>query len=85
VDPGGGGAVLEFTILNRSPNLARAAVLVLAVQVLAYFVTYLDSPLDINFHLSNSLDRLALQVTPALILLLALATSPTTRVSEGSP
>jgi hypothetical protein len=77
--------VLEFTILNRSPNLARAAVLVLAVQVLAYFVTYLDSPLDINFHLSNSLDRLALQVTPALILLLALASSPTTRVSEGSP
>jgi hypothetical protein len=81
--------VLEFTLLNRSPSLSRAAVLVVLAQIAGYFITYLVFPFDLNWVLSSSFDRLTLQITPALILLLALGTAvqatPPTELSDGSP
>ncbi len=51
------------------------AVLVVATQVAAYFVAYLFTRFDLIWQMTASYDRLALQVTPALILMLALGSS----------
>jgi hypothetical protein len=73
------GLSLLVTVLllafNRFRTGATIAV-VFAVQALAYFVVYLFTPIDLTEHLSESADRVILQLAPSIILLLALSLAP---------
>ncbi len=46
---------------------ALTSAVALALLALGYFVIYLISPHDLNWHLSNSLDRLLLQLWPSFV------------------
>jgi hypothetical protein len=69
-------------LLGRAPNRTAggrglpAAMIVLALQLAGYFLTYLLSPWDLHWHLASSADRLLLQLCPLglLVLFLWLAT-----------
>jgi hypothetical protein len=45
----------------------------LSVQVASYFAVYAITPMDVKWHLENSLPRILLQVWPAFLLLAGLA------------
>jgi hypothetical protein len=66
---------LLLLALNRFRTGAAIAI-VFALQALAYFVVYLFSPIGLTEHLSESADRVILQLAPSVILLLAVSISP---------
>ena len=72
---------LLLLALNRFRIGATIAV-VFAVQALAYFTVYLFTPIDLTEHLSESADRVILQLAPSVILLLAVSLAPNLRPSE---
>jgi hypothetical protein len=61
--------------VNRFRTGAALAV-VFALQALAYFAVYLFTPINLTEHLSESADRVILQLAPSVILLLAVSLSP---------
>ena len=63
---------LELTVLSRL-RAARTALLVLALQVSSYYLTYVFTPYNLENHMNTTIDRLFLQVAPALILVLGIA------------
>jgi len=65
-------AVAKEQHARRGPGF-RAAVVGLALTLAGYFAVYLITPLDIYWHLRFSLDRLFLQVWPAVIFLFFLS------------
>ena len=71
---------LLLLAFNRFRTGATIAV-VFAVQVLAYFTVYLFTPIDLTEHLSESADRVILQLAPSVILVLAVGLSPYLRPS----
>ena len=72
---------LLLLALNRFRTGATIAV-VFALQALAYFTVYLFTPIDLTEHLSESADRVILQLAPSVILLLAVSLAPNLRPSE---
>jgi hypothetical protein len=66
---------LLLIAFNRFRAGAAFAV-IFVLQGLAYFAVYLVTPLDLTEHLSDSADRVILQLTPALIVLVAVSLSP---------
>jgi len=72
---------LLLLAFNRFRTGATIAV-VFAVQALAYFTVYLFTPIDLTEHLSESADRVILQLAPSVILLLAVSLAPNLRRSE---
>jgi hypothetical protein len=66
---------LLLLAFNRFRTGAAVAV-VFALQLLAYFAVYLFSPINLADHLSESVDRVILQLAPSVILLLAVSISP---------
>ena len=71
-------ALAVILLLANRLRFGGALLLVFAAQLGAYDLAYLCSPYDLAWHLSTSLDRLVLQMTPALILLLAAGLAPYT-------
>ncbi len=74
--------LVTFYFLANTRNARRdvqeeagfpAAVIALAVTLAGYFAIYLITPRDIYWHLSNSLNRLFLQLWPSIIFLFFLA------------
>lgn len=57
----------------RAGTLQYAAV---GLQAVSYFVFYLFTPLDLNWHLATSVDRLVIQLAPSIVLILAIALRP---------
>ena len=51
----------------------RVAFLTLALVLAGYFVVYVNTPIDLQVHLDSSLDRLAMHLWPAFLLLLGLS------------
>lgn len=64
--------LLAFDRFRTGRALAAAFLL----QLLTYFAVYLFDPLDLVNHFFGSADRVILQLTPAVILLLAVSISP---------
>jgi hypothetical protein len=62
-------------VLNRL-RFGFMVYLVLCLQVVGYFVVYLLAPGDLRWLLATSLDRLAMQVAPSILLLLAISLAP---------
>ena len=64
--------------LGRAPHRTAGArglagaMLVLTLQLAGYFLTYLLTPWDLQWHLTSSADRLLLQVCPLCLLILFL-------------
>jgi hypothetical protein len=46
---------------------------ILAIVAAGYYCVYVTTPLDLQYHLTSSLDRLILQIWPSFLLLLGLA------------
>jgi hypothetical protein len=68
---------LSLVLLAFDRFRTGAALLaVVVLQLLTYFAVYLFDPLDLVPHLYSSADRVILQLTPAVILLLAVSISP---------
>jgi hypothetical protein len=67
-------ALLLIAVRRRGPAIFLAAAVLL--QLAAYFLVYLVTPYDLIFLISTSLDRLVLQITPSLLLLLAVSLYP---------
>jgi len=70
---------LPMSLLLLAFNRFRTGAVVSVVfglQLLAYFVVYLFTPIDLTEHLSESADRVILQLAPSVILLLAVTISP---------
>lgn len=57
-------------------RLGGAVYLAVVLQMLSYLIVYLFTPLPLMLHLAESADRLILQLTPAMLLLLGLSLSP---------
>jgi hypothetical protein len=75
---------LVLLVLDRfRTGGALAAAFVL--QLLTYFAVYLLDPLDLVPHLYSSADRVILQLTPAVILLLAVSMSPYVAAAASPP
>lgn len=55
----------------RNPGL-RTASLILAIVLAGYFAIYVNTPLDLTYHMDASFDRLILHLWPAFLLLLGL-------------
>jgi hypothetical protein len=51
-------------------------VLILTIMAAGYYVVYLITPLDLQYHLSSSLDRLMIHLWPSFLLLVGLAARP---------
>jgi hypothetical protein len=66
---------LLLLAFNRFRTGAAVGV-VFGLQLLAYFTVYLFTPLNLTEHLSESADRVILQLAPSVILLLAVSTAP---------
>lgn len=66
---------LVLLAANRFRTGAGVALLVF-LQLLAYVAVYLFTPIDIVQHLEASVDRIILQLAPALILLVAVSLAP---------
>jgi hypothetical protein len=49
---------------------------ILAIMTAAYYFVYLITPLDLQYHLKSSLDRLMIHLWPSFLLLLGLAARP---------
>jgi hypothetical protein len=80
--------VLLYLALYRSPlepqNVSSfTLVLIPACMVVSYFFVYLITPYDVDWHISNSLNRLLIQVWP--ITIFAFCVSPLHRRVSGSP
>jgi hypothetical protein len=73
--------LLVFDRFRTGGALAAAFVL----QLLTYFAVYLLDPLDLVPHLYSSADRVILQLTPAVILLLAVSMSPYVAAAASPP
>lgn len=86
---GGAGALnplvplaVVFMVMEYKPEPAgRAAQLTLAGMLAGIFATYLVTPFDLSWHIATSLDRLLLQLWPALLFtfFFLLELPPTTR------
>ena len=50
--------------------------IILTMMAAGYYVVYLMTPLDLQYHLKSSLDRLMAQLWPSFLLLLGLAARP---------
>ena len=50
--------------------------LILAIMAAGYYFVYLITPLDLQYHLKSSLDRLMIHLWPSFLLLLGLAARP---------
>jgi len=50
--------------------------IVIGLQIAAYFYVYLTAPFDVQYIVSTTFDRLTLQLTPSIVLLLAIAIHP---------
>jgi hypothetical protein len=74
---------LLLLVVNRFRTGAALAV-VFALQALAYFAVYLFTPINLTEHLSESADRVILQLAPSVILLLAVSLSPFLRQSQAA-
>jgi hypothetical protein len=61
----------------------RAGVTIIAMVLVGYFFIYVITPLELNYHLNSSLDRLLIHVWPACLLLAGLTTRR--QVSAGNP
>ena len=46
----------------------RAAVLVIAIVMVGYYVVYINTPLELKYHLDSSFNRLVLQLWPSFLL-----------------
>jgi hypothetical protein len=66
---------LLLLAFNRFRTGAAVGV-VFGLQLLAYFTVYLFTPIDLTEHLSESADRVILQLAPSVILLLAVSIAP---------
>jgi hypothetical protein len=66
--------------VNRFRTGAALAV-VFTLQALAYLAVYLFTPINLTEHLSESADRVILQLAPSVILLFAVSLSPFLRQS----
>jgi hypothetical protein len=74
-----GWAILPMTLLvpvivvwwrsQRKPLLLLVPLALLAGQLFTYWIVYLTSPHDLTWHITTSLDRLLLQLVPALYLI----------------
>jgi hypothetical protein len=73
------GIDLLLALLLIGFKRSRAAIPVTAavlLQLAAYLAVYLVTPFEIGYIVNSSLDRLVLQITPSLLLLLAVALHP---------
>jgi hypothetical protein len=69
--------VLSAVMLAINRFKAGTAVfLAVSAQIASYFLVYLFTPYDLNWHLATSFDRLVTQIAPSLIVLLGLAAQP---------
>jgi hypothetical protein len=66
---------LGLSALSRS-LLALPLVAIVSLQAASYLIVYLVTPLDINYLVSVTFDRLMLQLAPSIVLLLAIAIVP---------
>ncbi len=84
---GGWAGIGIFSILgmyfllffSRSHRNARAVYLTLAIlvmQLLGYYVFYLISPYDLNWHISYSLNRLFVHIYPSTVFVVLAASQP---------
>jgi hypothetical protein len=80
------GLGLAFALLLLAVHPIDPAIFVAAavfLEIAAYFVVYLLTPFDVTYLVSTTLDRLVLQITPAGLLLLAVALYPYRVPSAG--
>ncbi len=54
----------------------RLVLIVIGLQIAGYFYVYLTAPFDVQYIVSTTFDRLMLQLTPSIVLLLAIAIHP---------
>jgi len=54
----------------------RTIMMVMAIVVAGYYFVYLTTPLDLNWHISTSIDRLFLQLWPSVLLIVGLTSKP---------
>lgn len=70
------GYVAMAGVAGREWRMASATLLTLALMFSAYAVVYVLTPLDLAWHLSTSVDRVVLQLTPSLVWAGMLLTVP---------
>jgi len=76
--------ILRVTIDSRDKIGIANAFIVLCLMLLGYFFVYITSPLDLNMHLSTSLNRLFLQLWPSLLFVyFMVVTSPEQMLSHN--
>jgi hypothetical protein len=61
--------------INRV-RAGTAVFLAVSAQIASYFLVYLLTPYDLNWHLATTFDRLVTQIAPSLIVLLGLLAGP---------
>ena len=49
-------------------HAVRAMTAVLGLMLMSYYFVYVTTPFDISWHVSSSIDRLLVQLWPALVL-----------------
>ena len=76
--------VTGISLNRRCATTLLIATMALALVVAGYFFTYVFSPHDLNWHLTNSLDRLLLQLWPTFLFVVFLAIRPLERPAKLS-
>ena len=61
-------AVAAIWTAIQKGHAVRAMTAVLGVMLMSYYFVYVTTPFDISWHVSSSIDRLLVQLWPALVL-----------------
>jgi hypothetical protein len=62
--------------IKSNPGVVFISFAIFACQILGYYVSYLISPYDLQWHISYSLNRLFVQIYPAIVFVILIASSP---------
>jgi len=62
------GSLVAVWMAVRIGGIVRVMAIVLGLMLASYYVVYVTTPFDIAWHVSTSIDRLLVQLWPALVL-----------------
>jgi hypothetical protein len=76
--------LLFHSRIKYNPDVVFIALAIFVCQISGYYVLYLISPYDLQWHLSYSLGRLFMQIYPAIVFVVLIASqSPETIFSSS--
>lgn len=78
------GCLCAIGVATSGGRLVRTMAVVLGLMLASYYVVYVTTPFDITWHVTTSVDRLLVQLWPALVLTVFLGLESRTANSQAA-